>query len=122
MEIQERKKILKTALTNSFVDDYISYKNTIDFINSDLSDSNIKYQYSYDEFCVEFLNQTLKNIEDIDIFNNEKYDQFYADFWKFNLFNLQCMLVEKLGELGYKYDDFYDKSNIKKSINRKYLK
>jgi len=119
MEIQERKNVLKKALTNSFVDDYISYKNTIDFINNDLLNSNINFQYSYDEFCVEFLNQTLKNIEDVDIFDNDKFDKFYAEFWKFNLYNLQCMLIEKLNELGYKYDEFYDKSKMKKTINKK---
>jgi len=120
MEIEERKKVLKTALINSFVDDYTAYKNTIDFINKDLSNSNIKYQYSYDEFCVEFLNETLTNLEDIDIFTDKNND-FFINYWKFNLYNLQCMLNKKLCELGYKYEDFYKTSGIKQKINKKYL-
>ena len=119
MEIEERKTVLKTALINSFVDDYTAYKNTIEFINNDLCKSNIKFQYSYDEFCVEFLDQTLINIEDVDLFA-EKYNEFYNNFWKFNLYNLQCMLNKKLDELGYKYDDFYKTSRIKEKINKKY--
>lgn len=121
MDIEERKKVLQFALTNSFVDEYKAYKSTIDFINKDLSDSNIDFQYSYDEFCIEFLNQTLKNLEDIDIFSFNEYDKFYVNFWQFNLYNLQCMLNKKLEELGYKFDDFYNNSTIKQSIDKKYL-
>jgi hypothetical protein len=121
MEIVERKKVIKNALTNSFVDDYKAYKTTIEFINKDLEKSKINYQYSYDEFCVEFLNQTLKNIEDIDIFTVEGYDQFYINFWQFNLYNLQCMLNKKLDELGCDYKDFYENSSIKDKVNKKYI-
>jgi len=122
MEIEERKMILKTALINSFVDDYTAYKNTIEFINNDLKASNITFQYSYNEFCIEFLNETLINLEDIDIFTADQYSQFYINFWQFNLYNLQCMLNKKLDTLGYKYEDFYKTSNIKEKINKKYLK
>ena len=121
MKIEERKMVLKTALVNSFVDDYSAYKNTIQFINKDLTESNITFQYSYDEFCTEFLNETLENIEDVDIFTADKYNDFYVNFWQFNLYNLQCMLTKKLNNLGYKYQDFYDNSNIKEKIDKKYL-
>jgi hypothetical protein len=121
MEIVERKKVIKNALTNSFVDDYKAYKTTIEFINKDLEKSKINYQYTYDEFCVEFLNQTLINIEDIDIFTVEGYDQFYINFWQFNLYNLQCMLNKKLDELGCDYKDFYENSSIKDKVNKKYI-
>ena len=121
MEIEERKKVLKNALINSFVDDYSAYKNTIQFINKDLIESNISFQYSYDEFCIEFLNETLENIEEVDIFTADKYNDFYVNFWQFNLYNLQCMLTKKLNNLGYKYQDFYDNSNIKEKIDKKYL-
>jgi len=118
MEIEERKSVLKSALINSFVDDHDAYKNTIKFINKDLKKSKINFQYSYDEFCVEFLNETLKNVENIDIFMVNEYNQFYINFWQFNLYNLQCMLNRKLNDLGYKYENFYENSNIKKKINR----
>ena len=42
METEERKSIMKTALTNSFVDDYEAYKHTIEFINNDLKESVIQ--------------------------------------------------------------------------------
>ena len=122
MEIEERKKIIKKALIDSFVNDSKAYKNTISFINSDFVNSNINFKYSYDEFCIEFLNQTLINLDDIDIFNYDEYDQFYNNFWKFNLYNLQCMLNTKLDTLGYKYDDYYNNSDIKQQIKNKYKK
>ena len=121
MELEDRKRIIKSSLTKSFVDDYEAYKKTIEFINIDLEKSEIDLQYSYDEFCIEFLYQTLKNIEDIDIFTVEAYDQFYINFWQFNLYNLQCMLNKKLDELGYKYDEFYENSKIKEKLTKKYI-
>jgi hypothetical protein len=121
MTVDDRKKVLHFALTTSFVDDYKAYKNTIEFINKDLSESNIDFQYTYDEFCVEFLNQTLKNLEDIDIFSFNEYNQFYVNFWQFNLYNLQCMLNTKLDGLGYKFEEFYNNSTIKQNIDKKYL-
>jgi len=116
MRIYERKKVIKEALVNSFVEDYKSYKNTICLINKELYDNEIKYQYSYDEFCVDFLEQTLKEIENVDIFNYDEYDSFYSNFWIFNLYNLKNMLSIKLESLGYNYDDIYNKDK-EMSIN-----
>lgn len=121
MKVDERKKVIKTALINSFVDDYKAYKNTIEFINNDLEKSNINFHYEYDEFCLEFLDETLKNIEEIDIFTVDGYHQFYINFWQFNLYNLQCMLTRKLNNLGYKFEDFYENSDIKQKVNKKYI-
>ena len=117
MEIEERKRIVEHALTNSFVDDYKAYKNTLDIINMDLKKSNIEFQYTYDEFCVDYLNESLQNIQEIDIFKGDNFDQFYANFWRFNLYNLQCMLNRKLEALGYDFDKFYKNSQVKKSIS-----
>lgn len=116
MTIEERKEVLKMALTYSFVEDYKEYRNTIDFINKDLAESEIDYQYSYDEFCIDFLNQALKNTEEIDIFSFNEFNTFYINFWQFNMYNLQCMLTEKFNNLGYEYKEFYDSSNIKQRI------
>jgi len=116
MEIDEKKKVLKQALVNSFVEDSKAYKNTIEFINNDFFNSNINFKYTYDEFCVEFLNQTLLNIENIDIFNYSG-GQFFNNFFKFNIYNLQCMLSEKLYKLGYKYDDYYNNSDMKENLD-----
>ena len=99
MQNKEKKKILESAIVNSFIDDYKAYKRTIDFINKDLKELNINYQYTYDEFCVEFLNESLKNMDNIDIFNVEHYNQFFINFWQFNLYNLQSMLNKKLDSL-----------------------
>jgi len=124
MGIDNQKEILKYALINSFVDDYNAYKKTIDFINEDLKKMNINFEYGYDQFCIDFLNQTLKNAEGINVFdsNNSNFDKFYSNFWKFNLYNLQCMLTKKLNEFGYEYEDFYNNSQIKKQISEKYNK
>ena len=109
MRIYERKKVIKEALVSSFVDDHKAYKKTISIINQELYDNNIKYQYTYDEFCIDFLNQSLIEIENVDIFNFDEYESFYSNFWIFNLYNIKNMLSTKLNELGYKYDDIYKK-------------
>ena len=121
MNVEKRNEILESALVNSFIEDYKEYKKTIDFINKDFKNNNINFQYSYDQFCVDFLNQSLKNGHEIDIFTSNQFEEFYSNFWKFNLYNLQTMISEKLDELGYEYEDFYNKSEIRKKINKKYL-
>lgn len=110
MELEERKNILKTALTTSFVDNHNDYKYTISLLNKDLKKIKINFEYSYDEFCIDFLNQTLSTIEDVDIFDAEEFGQFYDNFWKFNLYNLQSMINKKLDEVGVDRDVFYKKS------------
>lgn len=114
MEAKERKIKMRNALINSFVEDYKSYKNTVKAINKDLKKSKIDYKYSYDEFCIDFLNQTLETIEVVDIFDSAEFSQFYVNFWQFNLYNLQCMIDKKLTQIGYKFEDFYSNSVIKK--------
>ena len=116
MKLEERKRIIEDALTNSFVDDYRAYKNTMDIVNKDLKKSNIEYQYSYDEFCLDFLSESLLNIQDIDIFTADSFEAFYGNFWKFNLYNLQCMLNRKLEALGYNFNEFFKNSKMKDDI------
>jgi len=122
MEANLRKEILESALIKSFVDDYKEYNNTVIFINKDFLNSNIDFQYTYDQFCVEFLNVTLKNLEENNIFEASEFGEFYSNFWEFNLYNLQSMLNDKLENLGYEYEDFYNGSNIRRKINNKFLK
>jgi len=121
MNITQKKELLKEILTTSFVDDFKKYKKTIKLINNDLKKSDINFQYSYDNFCIDFLNETLKNIQHIDIFNSDEYEQFYINLWQFNFYNLKCMINKKLDDLGYENSNFFEQSNIRKNINKKYL-
>ena len=102
MKIDERKEKLKLALTNSFVDDYKAYKNIIRNINKDFKKLNINFKYSYNQFCVEFLNESLKQIESVDIFEEvDQYNEFFINFYNFNLYILQNMLKSKINNLGF---------------------
>lgn len=107
MEIKDKKNTMKDALIESFVNDHKAYKNTISFINKDLSDANINFQYSYDEFCIDFLNESLLGVESNDIFMYENFSDFYSNFFEFNLMILQNMLSKKLKNLGYSFEDVY---------------
>lgn len=111
MELDERKKILKTALTMSFVDNYDEYKNTISLLNKDLKKMKINFKYTYDQFCIELLNQSLDTVENVDIFDANNYEQFFENFWKFNFYNLQCIINKKLDEIGFNREVFYKKSS-----------
>ena len=107
MEIKDKKNTIKESLIESFVNDHNTYKNTISFINKDLSDANINFQYTYDEFCIDFLNESLLGIENNDIFMYENFIDFYSNFFEFNLMILQNMLSKKLKKLGYNFEDVY---------------
>lgn len=110
MDIEEKKETLKSALIDSFVNDNQSYKNTIKSINDDLKKFNIDYQYTYDEFCVDFLNESLLNIEKNDIFEHDINKDFYSNFWLFNLMTLQSMLSKKIYNLGKNISDIYNEN------------
>ena len=110
--VEERKKILTQALNQSFVDDYNAYKSIIDNINSDLKELNIDYQWTYDEFCVEFLNESMKKLEEIDIFRSTNFQDFYRNFWDFNLIVVRDIIMNKFNELGYDYKEFEKHNNI----------
>lgn len=96
MEIDERKKELKTALINAFLDEKKTYKKTIRLINKDFKKANIDYKYTYDEFCGDFLKQSLESVETIDIFAELQLDKFLINLWEFNLYNLNEMINKKL--------------------------
>lgn len=122
IDINKRKKILETALVKSFVDDYNAYKNTVDFINMDFEKSDVKFQYSYDAFCVDFLNLSLENIDIIDVLESETdFNSFYKNFLKFNLYVLKGMLKNKLNELGYDAGKFYSETSDTTNNSKKYL-
>jgi hypothetical protein len=110
MDLEERKNLLKTALTMSFVDNHKDYKSTILLLNKDLKKMKIDFKYTYDQFCIELLNQSLNAVENVDIFDADSYEQFFENFWKFNFYNLQCIINKKLDELGINRDVFYKKS------------
>jgi hypothetical protein len=116
MEEITQKDFLKKIMIDSFVNEHKAYKKTVEFINTDLKKNNIDFQYAYDQFCIDFLKQTLSSLDDINIFNNKNYNQFYINFWYFNLYNIQSMLTEKLIELGYNYEDFFNESEITKKV------
>jgi hypothetical protein len=96
MDISNKKELLKSALIQSFVDSHDIYMNAINFINSDLELYNINFKYTYDNFCIDFLNYALSNIEKNDIFNETNIDNFYYKFCQFNLKIFEDMLNEKI--------------------------
>ena len=102
MKIEERKEILREALINSFIEEYKSYKNIVKIINKDLRKSKIDFKYSYNDFCIDFLNESLKNIEKIDIFSDKaQFNEFLINFYQFNLYILQTMLKNRLNNITY---------------------
>lgn len=113
MDVEERKIKIKDALIISFVDDYKSYKSTMKIINKDFKKFKIDYQYVYDDFCVEFLNQTLESMEEVDIFNVNEFENFYINFLQFSSYNIKMMIKKKLNYLGYDFEDFKPKKNKK---------
>jgi len=115
--IRDKKKLLTEALNTSFVDDYNTYKIIIDTINNDFKELNIDYEWSYDQFCVDFLNKSINNLDHIDIFSHGNLNDFYKNFWKFNLIVIKEIIINKFDELGYDYNEFENLLNKQKYIN-----
>jgi len=114
--IEERKETVSQALKQSFVDDYSAYKNIIKNINSNFKEFEIDYEWSYDDFCITFLTESLDKLDYIDIFQYATFDDFYNNFWNFNLIVVRTIIIKKCEELGYDYSKFEEQIN-----NQNYL-
>jgi hypothetical protein len=112
-DLDDRKEILKEAFNKSFVDDYEVYKSIILKINAEFKELDIDYEFTYDEFCVDFLNETLENLKKIDVFEYETFQEFYSNFWDFNLYVIRMVLKNKIEKLGYDFEEFQRKLNTK---------
>jgi len=104
MKVEERKDLLLQSLKQSFVDDYDVYKNIVEQINSDFEKLELGYRWTYDEFCVNFLNVSIQKLEEIDIFRYPNFSEFVKNFWKFNLIIIRTVIINKFEELGYDYE------------------
>jgi len=104
MKVEERKDLLLQSLKQSFVDDYDIYKNIVEQINSDFEKLELGYRWTYDEFCVNFLNVSIQKLEEIDIFRYPNFSEFVKNFWKFNLIIIRTVIINKFEELGYDYE------------------
>jgi len=95
MELDKRKRIIKNILTNSFVNDYHGNKKVVAKFNGRLRKLNIPVNYSYDAFCIEFLNSALKSADHRDFFIAVSFDEFYGKLSKFNRILIKDMEINK---------------------------
>jgi hypothetical protein len=115
-KVNDRKKLLSQALNQSFVDDYNAYRNIVDNINADFKLLLIDYEWSYNDFCVDFLNESISKLDKIDIFKYSTFEDFYSNFWNFNIIVINDIIMNKFQSLGYDYSKYEKLSN-----NQKYL-
>lgn len=118
---EERKKLLTIVLNKSFVDDYGAYKSIVVNINKDFKRLEIDYEFNYDQFCISFLNKSLNEFEEANIFKHKNFKDFYTNFWNFNIFVIKNIIMDKFDELGYDYSKYKnlinDTNYIPESIN-----
>jgi hypothetical protein len=62
--------IFKSKLETAFVENYNEINNAKDLINLKLKESNINYEYTYNTFCVDLLNEGLSLVSKIDEIEN----------------------------------------------------
>jgi len=103
MDVDVRKKLLLESLKQSFVDDYDVYKNIIKQINNNFDELKLDYQWTYDNFCIEFINMSMEKLEKIDIFRYPNFNKFVSNFWKFNMIIIKTIIINKFEELEYDY-------------------
>lgn len=113
MAVQENKQLFLSALNQSFVDDYKVYKGIVGNINEDFKKYEINYEWSYDDFCINFLDETMKKLEKVDIFKHvNSFEDFYHNFWKFNLDVVRTIIINKIVELGYNHEKMISESYL----------
>jgi len=95
MNIERRKKIIVSILINCFVDDYAANKKIVDKLNQDMKNAQIPYNYTYDDFCIDFLKSTMATIQYSNLFNLQSYDTFVKNLSNFNKKTIQSMFVGK---------------------------
>lgn len=75
-EIERKKENIKKKLeTELYVERYDTFKKSVEFLNKSLESFGINYQYTYDNFCVDFTNECMDFIEnypEIDLMNSNR--------------------------------------------------
>jgi hypothetical protein len=62
--LEERKKEFKERLTNElFIERYDTFKQSISLINMALENFRVNYQYTYDQFCIDFTNESMEYMD-----------------------------------------------------------
>jgi hypothetical protein len=106
------KIFMERILIYTFAECSNDYKRIVLLLNKDLKKFKIDFKYTYDAFCIEYLNQFLDNFDNTDIFDYAKQDQFDENYRKFHLYNIQCMIDKMLDKVGLDREIFYKKSSL----------
>lgn len=80
MNIDNKKKNIEEELSYVFVEKYDFFKDIINKINNIFKKYDINYQYTYNNFCIEYINkckEIIDNNPDIDL-DNDNYFLIYG--------------------------------------------
>lgn len=80
MTIEDKKIQITNKLSDTFVEKYDFFKETIDKINNIFKKYNIDYKYDYNTFCKEYIekcNEIIDNNPEIDL-TDDKYFLVYG--------------------------------------------
>jgi hypothetical protein len=105
MKIEDKRKIINEFLPFIFVDFYRIIKSCMDVINKLIMLDNFSFRYSYDEFCVGLLKESLLNAKDIDLNKVFIIGQSQENFRVFLSTISVSALYRKYEALGYKSYD-----------------
>ena len=76
--IEDRKKEIREKLVNDlFVEKYSTFKESVELINQAFDIFNINYQYTYDKFCQDFTDETMKYVDDNPNIDITGYKEMY---------------------------------------------
>ena len=110
MEINEKIKVFVSVYTDMFVDGHSYFKEIISLANVDFKFGNIPYQYTYDEFCKEYLMEIENNPYRFEVFAGTNRSQFMTIFANISFDICEDLIRNKVISLGYDWSKF--KNNV----------
>lgn len=91
MDLEDKKKFIKETLEKDlYVNRYETFKESVFLINEALKSFDINYEYTYDQFCVDFTEECLNYQE-----NNPNIDMRDPEQMLFYTFPIVISIIEK---------------------------
>ena len=99
-------KTLANFFTQLFVDQHVYLTEIVNLVNAEFRNGNIPYQYTYDEFCCDFLKEIELNPDKFEVFRSTNELQFSKLFAYLSFSICEDLMRKKIISLGFDWNKF----------------